>query len=457
MDILWLRLHTSPSSSYEDARLARLFNANRPNYHPTAIVRARTQSDIIKAVQLAKILNLQINVRSGGHSYPGWSLSDNSILIDLVNYRELQVDVSQKEAWVSSGMRSDVDLELMKDCGLMLGAGHHPGVGIGGFLLQGGLSWNSRNWGWACERVKALQVVTADGDLVNCSQVENSDLFWAARGAGPCNESFSHDITTDFPGIVTRFLVQLLPAPKIFRSSGYIFPQSMYQEAFNWIIEITPTFDQDTEITAVCRYLDGSDEICFAVYFVTMKGETEEARKALLPTHETRPRGAIQEWFCQEDSLQQEYANEVSAWPGDRRWFADNSFVKNDVDVAAILKEICMTLPDRHCIVLWYPLAPHSRRNLPDMAFSLQSDHYVATYTIYESEKDDEKYHSWIHATVEKLSSFRLGSFSGEADFKARKVKCWGDAQWKKITQIRQKWDPDGRICCPFKQKNSEG
>ncbi|KAJ5722501.1 FAD binding domain protein [Penicillium malachiteum] len=444
MDILWLRLDTS-NSSYEDARLARLFNANRPNHYPTAIVRAKTQSDIIKAVQLAKIFNLQINVRSGGHSYPGWSLSDNSVLIDLANYRELEVDVNQKVAWISSGIRSDVDLELMKDYGLMLGAGHHPGIGIGGFLLQGGLSWNSRNWGWACERVKAVEVVTASGDLVNCSQVENSDLFWAARGAGPY-----------FPGVVTRFLVQLLPAPKIFWSSGYIFPISKYQEAFNWVIQITPIFDSDTEITAVCRYPDGSDEICFMVFFVTMKEQNEEARKALLPAHETRPRGAIQEWFCQEDSLEQEYASQVKAYPGNWRWFADNSFLKNDADVAAILKDVCMTLPDRNCIVLWYPLTPHSRRKLPDMAFSLQSDQYVATYTIYESESDDNKYHSWLRATAEKLSPFRIGSFSGEADFKARDFKCWGDAQWKKLAQIRQRWDPDRRICCPFKLEASD-
>ncbi|KAJ6021714.1 FAD binding domain protein [Penicillium herquei] len=443
MDILWF--DNSSNSSYDDARLDRLFNANRPNHHPKAIVRAVTQSDVVQAVQLARELNLQINVRSGGHSYPGWSLSDNSVLIDLANYRELEVDISREDAWVSSGIRSDIDLEIMKDYGLMLGAGHHPGVGIGGFLLQGGLSWNSRNWGWACERVKALEVVTADGDLVTCSQVENSDLFWAARGAGPY-----------FPGIVTRFLVQLLPAPKIFRSSGYIFTQCKYEEAFNWVIEITPTFDQETEITAVCRYLDGSDEICFMIYFVTMKGENEEARKALLPAHETRPRGAIQEWFCQEDSLEKEYANEVSAYPGNRRWFADNAFIRNDADVAAILKEVCMTLPDRHCIVLWYPLAPHSRRNLPDMAFSLQSDHYVGTYTIYDNESDDSKYHSWIHTAAEKLSSFRIGSFSGEADFQARKVKCWGDDQWKKIAQIRQKWDPDGRICCPWRLEDVE-
>ncbi|RAK77527.1 FAD-binding oxidoreductase [Aspergillus fijiensis CBS 313.89] len=437
MDIIWR--DTCSAALYEGACLARVFNSRRPDQHPAAIVRARTESDIIEAVQLVRNSNLQITVRSGGHSFPAWSLRENSLLIDLGDYREVEVDAERKEAWISSGMKSDIDLQLMKDHGLMLGAGHHPGVGIGGYLLQGGLSWNCRNWGWACERVRAVDVVTADGSLVRCSAEENRDLFWAARGAGPY-----------FPGIATRFLVQLLPAPMVFRSSGYIYPKNRYTEAFNWILALTPAFDKDTEIVAVCRYPDGIDETCFTVYFITMKDSVDAAWSALLPAQQTRPEGTIQEWFCREDSLEQEYANEVSAYPGDRRWVVDNAFIENEADLAAVLEQICLSLPDRRFVVLWYPLAPQSRRRLSDMAFSLQSDHYVGTYAIYESESDDERCRSWIQDTAEKLEPFRVGSFSGEADFQARVVKCWADKEFERLTQVRQRRDPEGRFCGPL-------
>lgn len=142
MDIIWR--DTCSAALYEEACLARVFNSRRPDQHPAAIVRARTESDIIEAVQLVRNSNLQVAVRSGGHSFPAWSLRENSLLIDLGDYREVEVDAERKEAWISSGMKSDIDLQLMKDHGLMLGAGHHPGVGIGGYLLQGGLSWNCR-------------------------------------------------------------------------------------------------------------------------------------------------------------------------------------------------------------------------------------------------------------------------------------------------------------------------
>ncbi len=81
--------------------------------------------------------------------------------------------------------------------------GHCPTVGIGGFLLQGGQGWNARGWGWAAEYVEAVDVVTADGRAgARRRATENTDLYWAARGAGP-----------GFFGVVTRFHLRTLPAP----------------------------------------------------------------------------------------------------------------------------------------------------------------------------------------------------------------------------------------------------
>jgi FAD/FMN-containing dehydrogenase len=86
--------------------------------------------------------------------------------------------------------------------GRMFPGGHCPSVGLGGFLLQGGQGWNCRTLGWACESVRAIDIVTADGELVHASEDENTDLLWAARGAGP-----------GFFGVVTRFHLRLHPRP----------------------------------------------------------------------------------------------------------------------------------------------------------------------------------------------------------------------------------------------------
>jgi FAD/FMN-containing dehydrogenase len=252
---------------------------------------------------------------------------------------------------------------------------------------------------------------------------------------------------TGFPGIVTRFHLQLRPAPKIFRCSGYIFPKKLYRQAFDWILNIAPTFDHDTEIRAVAIYPDGQNEVCFMVYLVAMKNTAEEARNALLPAQRSRPDGAIEEWFSHEDSLEQEYAAQDNQFPGGRRWLVDNAFIKNDVDVPAVLEEAFMTLPSREFTAMYYPLSPHSRRPLPDMAFSLTSDHYFAVYAIYEDDKDDEKWVSWLQQTMKKVEPSSIGTFTGETDFQIRESKYWGKPQWERLGEIRKKWDPEGRIC----------
>ncbi|KAJ4154520.1 hypothetical protein NW754_001468 [Fusarium falciforme] len=435
MEIVWR--HSSDPEAYEKARLDRQFNRRVPNRYPRAVVSPRTESEIVEAVQLARKIGCRVAVRSGGHSFPAWGVRDNSILIDLGNYHEIDVDKEKRTARVSPSTTGRVlDTKLTQEYGLMFGGGHCPDVGMGGLLLQGGMGWNCRNWGWSCERLDAVDAVTADGKLVHCNLQENSDLFWAARGAGP-----------GFPGVVTRFHVQLRPAPRVFRSSGYIFPASMYQEAFDWVLKITPTFDESTEISAVGHYPPGLDQICFAVFFITMKDTVQEAEEALLPAQQTRPEGALQEWFCKEDSLAQEYDNQDAAYPSNRRYRTENAFIRNDADVPAVLKDAFLTLPTNQFAVLWYPMYPCSRRKLPDMAVSLQSDHYVAIYSFWEDEKDDEKCTSWVHRIIRQMERSSEGSYLGDADFEMRVSKYWGDAQGQRLKEIRQKWDPEGRIC----------
>lgn len=82
-------------------------------------------------------------------------------------------------------------------------------------------------WGWACESVVAIDAVTANGQLVRADTNTNKDLFWAARGGGP-----------NFPGIVTRFHLQTRSAPRVMRSSVYVYPLEYYKMAMNWALKV---------------------------------------------------------------------------------------------------------------------------------------------------------------------------------------------------------------------------
>ena len=87
----------------------------------------------------------------------------------------MTVDVDNLTATSSPSMRGGQDFApFLREHGLVFPGGHCSTVGLGGYLLQGGQGWNSRHWGWACENVLGVDVVTPDGELVHADADENS-------------------------------------------------------------------------------------------------------------------------------------------------------------------------------------------------------------------------------------------------------------------------------------------
>jgi FAD/FMN-containing dehydrogenase len=143
MHILWRE--SADMAAYEAARLSRVFNQRCPRRFPLAIVKPTTENEVVTVVKLAIQHKIRIATRSGGHSFPVWSLHDNSILIDFGDFKVLEVDERNRIAKVSPGVTSkELNDVLIEKHGMMFPGGHCPDVGLGGFLLQGGMGWNCR-------------------------------------------------------------------------------------------------------------------------------------------------------------------------------------------------------------------------------------------------------------------------------------------------------------------------
>lgn len=231
----------------------------------------------------------------------------------------------------------------------------------------------------------------------------------------------------------------------------------MYRQVFTWLLSITPDFDRDTEIAAVSQYPEKRDELCFLVLFVTMKYTENEAEHALRPAQETRPLGAFEEWFCQEDSLDKQYTNQAKANPERHRYCVDNAYIDNDADVVAVLENGFTTLPHRKTFSLWYAMNPCSRRRIPDMALSVQSDHYFATYAVWEDQVDDLRCQTWVQKTMKPIEKHSVGAYLGDSDFQVRQTRYWTDENAERLKNIRQKWDPEGRVCGYLDQGDVSG
>jgi FAD/FMN-containing dehydrogenase len=152
--------------------------------HPGLIVRCTGAADVIDAVNLAREHGLLTAVRGGGHSVAGHSICDAGLMIDLSPMRAVLVDPGARTVRVQGGATwGDVDRETQA-FGLAVPGGVVSTTGVAGLTLGGGIGWLHRKYGLACDNLRSVEVVTADGRMLSASETENEALFWAVRGGG---------------------------------------------------------------------------------------------------------------------------------------------------------------------------------------------------------------------------------------------------------------------------------
>jgi FAD/FMN-containing dehydrogenase len=171
--------------------------------HPAAIARCASAADVATCVRFAAESQVPFAIRSGGHSYAGWSTSAG-LVIDLRGMAAVAVDPVTHRATVGAGaLLADVYAALAGR-GAAIGAGSCPTVGVTGLTLGGGVGVLVRAFGLACDQLVAADVVTADGATRTVDQAHDPDLLWALRGGG--GGSF---------GAVTALTFATTPAPEV--------------------------------------------------------------------------------------------------------------------------------------------------------------------------------------------------------------------------------------------------
>jgi FAD/FMN-containing dehydrogenase len=424
----------SGDTGFEEAAVARLFNARRPARRPSAVLRAADATDVVAGVRLAAAEGWTVAVRAGGHSWDAWSLREDALLIDLARFTGMSYDPAGHVVTAGPAVRGGLDLDpYLARHGRFFPVGHAPTVGLGGFLLQGGIGWNCRGWGWAAEAVESIDVVTAAGELVRCSETENADLFWAARGSGP-----------GFFGVVTSFRLRTRPRFAELTQSTYVYPADLAPEVLTWFTAARHDLPPSVEVAAVACTSPGAETpvvIIDAVSFdggpasLAALGSCPAAGKALSATA-ARP-----------VELADLFAAQLRANPEHHRYFADNAFVAGSpADLVGALVPAFTALPTaRTFTVLGDFSSPASRRS-PDMAVSLPADLYFAAYVIGESSVEDATCRSWLDSTMARVAPHSAGCYLGDSDLSARPDRVMSDAAWAKFCRIRAARDPEGRF-----------
>ncbi len=188
---------------YDEHRFVYNFMHDR---RPAVIVRATDTADAVAAVNHAREQGLDLAVRGGGHSVPGFGTCDGGVVLDLSLMNSVTVDPAKRTARSGGGATWGDFNHATAAYGLATTGGIISTTGVTGLTLGGGIGYLTRGHGLSCDNVVAAEVVTADGRILVANEFTNEDLLWALRGGGgnfgvvTNLELALHDVATIYGG-----------------------------------------------------------------------------------------------------------------------------------------------------------------------------------------------------------------------------------------------------------------
>jgi FAD/FMN-containing dehydrogenase len=257
-----------PDAGYEDARRVHNGLIDR---RPAVVARCHGTADVQAAVRFARERGLEIAVRGGGHNVAGNAVCDGGLVIDLSAMRGVHVDARGRRARAQGGATwGDYNRETQLH-GLASTGGVVSTTGIAGLTLGGGLGWLMGKHGMAVDCLRAVQLVTATGEVVRASADEHPDLYWAVRGGGG-----------NF-GVATWFEYELYPVGPTVTGGLVAHPFSAARDVLRFYRDFTASLpDELTAFGGLLHAPDGSGTKLAGI-IVCHAGSLEAGAAAVAP------------------------------------------------------------------------------------------------------------------------------------------------------------------------------
>jgi len=253
-------------TQYDYAR--RVWNGMHDR-HPALIARCAGNDDVRHAVTFAAERDLLLSVRGGGHSWPGKSVCDGGLMIDLAEMNTVTADPDTQRANAQGGaLLNGLDTAAL-NYGLITTAGVVSHTGVGGFTLGGGFGRLNRKYGLTIDNLVSAELVTADGQIRTVSAEQEPDLFWAIRGGGG-----------NF-GVATRFEYQLHPFDRNVLSGMIAWPIDQAREVLDFYGGWYSGLSDDLYVGPVM--LTTPDGVSMVVMEVVYAGDPVAGEKELEP------------------------------------------------------------------------------------------------------------------------------------------------------------------------------
>jgi hypothetical protein len=223
-----------------------------------------------------------------------------------------------------------------------------------------------------------------------------------------------------------------------------VYPLELFREVMTWVYSVHADISPDVEIVCVSTTDEHSGERVFVVSGIALTDTAEQAAAALT-RFESNPvlPGALFAQSAAESSLAEQKRSQVQANPPGARYVVDNAWVDGDPsDIIDAIEPLFRDLPTPGAFTIWFSMAP--LRELPDMAFSLQSDAYVATYLVDDDESRDAQNRDWLNEAMRGAQPVTVGQYLGDSDMTNRQLRFLGDEQFARLAAIIADRDPNG-------------
>ncbi|MEH3145653.1 MAG: FAD-binding oxidoreductase [Methylobacterium frigidaeris] len=435
----------------EDPDFARTLHGNLWNRlipddrAPQVLVRAADEDDVAAAVRFARANRLKVVVRGGGHNWCQPTLRRGGVMIDLRDFTKVvSIDAANRRAVIQPVISNRDIQKALNPLGLAFPTGHCPEVKASGYLLGGGMAWNPTVWGCAAESVEAIELVTAEGELIRASATENPDFFWAARGAG-----------SGFFGVVTRYHLRLHALPGAIHGSTYFFRLEDAPAIGAWLGEAAARIAPSVELSQFVlqappdlRGAAAADGGWLCMVTGTAFEDTPEAARAALRPLENSPVPPLSASAAAPLDFEQLFDGSGALWPDGVRARVEATLY--DHGPGEMMRAVLPLLPHAPSATTVFlftifcgPAVPAPQK---DMACSISARVYGGPWTMWWDARDDASNAAWHREMIETLRPYNIGYYIGETNTVERPssaTQAFTPEKWQRLCALRDRYDPD--------------
>ena len=394
--------------------------------HPALIARCANTDDVRQAVTFAADRGLLLSVRGGGHSWPGKSVCDGGLMLDLATMNTVTADPDNRRAYAQGGaLLNALDTAALKH-GLVTTAGVVSHTGVGGYTLGGGFGRLNRKFGLTIDNLVSAELVTADGQVRTVSAEQDEDLFWAIRGGGG-----------NF-GVATQFEYQLHPFDRNLLSGMIAWPIDQARDVLDFYGDWYSGLSDNLYVGPMMVTMP--DGVSAVVMEVVYAGDPAAGEKELEPLRKVgKP---MDDGVKMQDYMVMQ-TQEDGTWAHGVRSYAKNGMVK-EITPALIDALIESFVPDPRLAFFTHTAGGAvSRVDESATAFPHRNaETMIAVGGGWMDPAQDEEAIAIARAWFAKLQPF-VGGYYDNIDFAGAnsKGRNYGPA-YKRLARIKGRYDP---------------